>query len=183
MTKYLFIKIKVGLSLLCLSFIVLITCGVIQGHLQHRVKLLYQNLSSLKKVALQTQKVASLKQVHEKEFVAFEKCAFEYSQNDQDLKYPASYTLDFGPLSTMNAHPDEKGVSMQEASFTMPCLRDQDVYKFIEQLTNQGPGIFHIHEVTITRISPLSEEILDMLAAGENKILFHARIKATWIHR
>jgi len=181
--KFILIKTGMSLGVLSLTLTLTITLGLFENRLLQRVKGLQKQVSSLTHLEVRTHQATTLITAHQKEFAAFETCGFERSYTSQELPSSPSYAIEFGSTSAVDSQSTNKGVVFQEVSLTIPCLQDRDVFKLIEKLTNEGPGIFQIQEITITRMSALSEEILEKIAAGKPQALFDGRIRALWIHR
>lgn len=176
-------KTKTSLALCGLSFSLMTALGFYAHHLSGSVESSQRRLASLKKGAAQLQESAAFIQERQKDFSAFETCGFERPITLETLQSGAPYPIELGEPSQLDGLLNHNKLISQAISFSVPCLQDRDIFKFLEQLTSQGPGIFLIHEVRIHRISPLSEEILDKVAAGKPLVLFEGRIMATWIHQ
>jgi len=150
-------KAKRALSLLCLAVIFVMILGGYESRLHQQVEDLQQRLSCLNRIAVRSQEAAVLIKSHEKEFAEFEACGFERVLTSEEFQSARVYTIDFGPISPVNDASRSKGLVIQEVSFSIPCLQDREVFALLDQLTTIGPGLFHIHDVTIRRVSPLSE--------------------------
>jgi hypothetical protein len=182
-TKFILIKTWVSLGVLSVTITLTLTLALFENKFHQEVKDLEKQLSSLNHIATQSHEAATLIKANEREFAAFEACGFERSFISETLPSSPSYTIEFGPNSPLAYNSQNDGVVFQEVSFSIPCLQDRDVFRLLEKLTNEGPGLFHIQEVTISRMSPLSEEMLEKIAAGKPQPLFDGRISAIWIHR
>jgi len=175
-------KARGALSVLCLTVIIVMILGRYENRLHQQVAELQQRLSSLNRVAVRSQEAAALIKTHEKEFAEFEACGFERALTADGLQGTRAYTIEVGPVSPVNDASRSKGLVIQEVSFSVPCLQDREVFSLLEQLTTIGPGLFHIHDVTIRRVSSLSEEMLEKIAVGKPQALFDGKITGTWIH-
>lgn len=179
---------KMSLTLWSLSFTLMITLGCYTGYLGEQADILRQHLSSLRDLAVRSQEAAFFLQSRREDFAAFEACGFERPLGPEALQtslghLPLLHPIKFGAISPLNGIPQNIRCIAQEVSFSIPCLRDRDVFELLDRLVGQGPGIFQIHNVTITRINPLDEEALDKIAAGMPHTLLDAQIVATWIHQ
>ena len=183
MIKFYFYKTRVSLGTLSFSLIVMSTLGLYARHLHQHVEDLQCRLSSLRHLTVRSQEAATLIKTHEADFAAFESCGFEHPLTPEALQSARSHTIEFGSFSAANGDTKNNGLVFQEVAFSIPCLQDRDVFALLDQLTTQGPGIFQIHDVTITRVSSLSEEMLEKIALGKPQALFDGKITATWIHR
>ena len=176
-------KARGALSVLGVVVIVVMILGGYESRLHQQVIELQQRLSSLNRLAVRSQEAAALIKTHEKEFAEFEACGFERTLTSDGLQGTRAYTIELGPPSAINDTSSSKGLIIQEVSFTVPCLQDGQVFALLDQLITSGPGLFHIHDVTIRRVSPLSEEMLEKIAAGKPQAIFDGKITGTWIHR
>jgi hypothetical protein len=183
MKKYIFIKARTSLIISFLTSVAVMILLILENQASRKCEYLQDNLASIRKVALKAQNATSLINAHEPEFAAFEACSFEHSQNDHGLKVDPTYTVEYGHTSTVLNDSKGQNVISQDVTFTIPCLKDSEIFNFIVRLVSHGPGIFQIQELTITRMSSLSEEMLHKIMAGEKVVLFQGKIKTTWIHR
>jgi hypothetical protein len=183
MVKLYFYKTRVALGILCLSVALTITLTLFENRLHQNVDDLQHHLSTLHRIAVQSQEAAMLMKTHEKDFAAFELCEFERPCTSEGLQSSRARSIEFGPNSVLKDNSKTSDLVVQEVSFSIPCLQDRDVFALLEELTNKGPGIFHTREVTVKRVSSLSEEMLEKIVAGKPQTLFEGRIRATWIHR
>lgn len=163
MIKVYLYKTRVALSVLCVTVFFVIVLGLYERQLHHKVDDFQHHLSSLNRQAVRSQEAAAFIKAHEREFTAFELCEFERVVTPEALQSSHAYTIDFGSASPVNLDSKNSGLIVQEVSFTIPCLQDRDVFALLDQLTNKGPGLFHISEVTIKRMSSLSDEMLRKL--------------------
>lgn len=183
MIKFYLYKLRKSIGILGISILILITSGWWQESLNEEVGVLNQRLYTLKNLAAQRQAIARVIEANRDDFARFEACEFNRALNPDILQKSCPYPIDFGPSSGERGDAKEDSIIFQEVSFTIQCLKDTDVYLFVNQLLNRGPGIFQIHDVTITRVSSLSEDILETIEAGKPQFLFESKILATWIHR
>ncbi len=157
--------------------------GVYYDRLHHHIEKLEHQLQSLKHLTVRAQETVNLINTFGHEFTAFEGCGFATPITPETLQKSMAYPLEFGPISSVNKDPNHCLLVSQEISFSLACTRDREVYLFLDQLITQGPGIFRIQEVSIDRLSPLTETMLEKIATGDPVALFEARIFTTWIHR
>lgn len=183
MVKFYFYKTRTPIGILCLSAILTITLTWFESRLHQNVDDLQRHLSFLNRNAIRSQEAAMLIKTHEKDFAAFELCDFERPCTPEGLQSSHAYSIEFGPSSVMKDNSKSSDLIVQEVSFSIPCLQDRDVFALLEQLITKGPGIFHTCEVTVKRISSLSEGMLEKIAAGKPQTLFEGRIRTKWIHR
>jgi len=179
---------KMGLIACSVSFSLITSLGFYENDLAKQVHVLQQRLSSLKNLAVRSQETALFIQSHQEDFAAFEACAFEQPLVPETLQASFRHSsfpcaIEFGTMSPLSQAYKNSPFVTQAVSFSIPCLRDRDVFAFLHQLTSQGPGIFQIHDVTVTRTSSLNEEMLGKIASGKPQALFEGRIAATWIHQ
>lgn len=176
-------KIKISFWICGFSFIILTILVFYTHSLSEQIENTQTHLSSLKKVAVQSQESTVFLQTHQEESDAFEACRFMDPVTLETLQSTLPYQGEWGEVSYLNGLLENKKLMTQAVSFSVPCLKDRDIFKFLELLTQQGPGIFLIHEVKVNRICPLNDEILEKIAAGKMQILFEGRIRATWVHQ
>ncbi len=184
MILFYFIKktsFSLGTSLL--SFVLLISLGFYAADLHTQVNTLKQHFVFLNHLAVRSQEAAALIKTHEEDFTAFQACKFEEPLNPEILQNTIPHAVEFGQASHPGADPQNKGLVSQEVSFSIPCLNDRDIFALLDHLANKGPGLFQIQEVTINRISALSDEMLEKIATGKLQVLFEGKVTATWVHR
>ena len=184
MTLLYFIKktsLSLGISLL--SFIFIISFGFYAADLHNQLKDLEGRLLFLNSLAVRSQEAAALIKTHEEDFSAFLACKFEQSSTPEILQSSIPHPIEFGKISCLDADLQNKGFLSQDVSFSIPCLNDRDIFALLDHLINKGPGLFQIQEVTINRVSALSDEMLEKIAAGKPQVLFEGKVTATWVHR
>lgn len=172
-------KTSVSLGVSILSCVLIISFGFYAVGHHNQVKELEHRLLFLNRQAVRSQEAMALLKVHESEFSAFQACKFEQPLSPEMLQNSTPHTIEFAKNSILNTDP----LVSQSLSFSVSCLRDRDIFILLERLFNEGPGLFQIHEVTIHRISALSEEMLEKIADGKPQALFDGKVAATWIHR
>lgn len=183
MNKIYLIKTRVSLSLLALAVGIYLSIYIYENRLHHSINALHQQLTSIRQNAARSDEIKSLIKNNEKDFENFENCKFDCCFTEETLKKHQAYRIDFGPQMLLNGQLENSGIKSQDIIISLPCLMDKDVFNLINQLCEQGPGIFQIQEVEIKRLGSLSEDILEKIAAGKPQILFDGRIKASWLHR
>lgn len=183
MAPFYFYKEKSSLAICGFSLTLIIILGFYTSRLYEQIDDLQHRLSSLKCLAVRSQEAATFIQNHREEFAAFETCGFERPLAPEMLQSSLRHIIEFGAISSLEGTLKNNNLVAQEVSFSIPCLYDRDVFSHLDQLIHQGPGIFQIHDVTINRVSPLNEEMLEKIATGKPQALFDGRITATWIHR
>lgn len=151
---------------------------------------LQQELASLKEQwvsihhqAVRSQETAQLIKTYKADFKAFEVCQFDQPATVEALQQALSCKMDFGKPSPLKQEGQELGLTGQTVSFSISCLQDKEMFGLVEHLFTQGPGVFQIHEMTFERLGPLTEEMLEKIAAGAPQVLFQGRMVTTWIHR
>jgi hypothetical protein len=179
MIKVYVYKLKAPLILFTLSLVLFITFGLYGKQHRSQVEDLRHQYASLNERALRSLEKTTLKEMHKEEFAQFEACKFEHTYIKEDLRKTYPYAIEFGPIAFPSPF---KNLISQEVTFSIPCLRDQEVFALIGQLIHKGPGIFKIHEITIKRVSPLSIEMLEKIALGKPQTLLDGKVRATWIH-
>lgn len=180
---YVIKKTSFSLGISLLSFVLFISLGFYAANLHTQVNNLKQHLVFLNHLTVRSQEAAALIKAHEEEFAAFQACKFEEVLNPEVLQNAVPHTIEFGQASRRDADPQNKGLVSQEVSFSIPCLNDRDIFALLDHLTRKGPGLFQIQEVTINRISALSNDMLVKIAAGKPQTLFDGKVIATWVHR
>lgn len=127
-----------------------------------------------------SEKIQSFLKDRDQTLNAFKSCYFEDIFTEKDLQKTISYAIDFGPSSIL-----EKTQSLitQKLSFWIPCLKDQEIFIFVDSLMHQGPGIFFIHEIEIHRVKNFTKDMLIKASSQEQPILFNGKIVAQWTHR
>jgi hypothetical protein len=180
---YFFYKARTSLTMCSLSFALMMTLGFYTSRLFERVDALQKRLSSLKHLAVQSEEAAVLIQAHRKDFSAFESCGFERPLTPEALQASVHYPVKFGAISSVKGVAKNNKFVSQDVCVSISCLRDRDIFALLDQLINQGPGIFQIYDVIIIRTSPLTEELLKKIGAGKVQALFDGKITATWIHQ
>jgi len=183
MISFFFRKTSVSLGVGVLSFVLIISFGFYAADQDNRIKELKHHLLFLNHQIVRSQEAAALMKAHEKDFTAFLACKFEQSLTLEMLQSSLAYPVEFGPASYLDMSLKSQGLTSQNLSFSVPCLQDREVFILLDRLLKEGPGFFQIHEVTISRISALSEEMLEKIAAGKPQTLFNGKVTATWVHR
>jgi hypothetical protein len=183
MTLFSIHKTKTSLALCGLSFMILITLGFYARSLSGQIEGAQHRLSSLKKVAAQSQESAAFLETHRQDFAAFEACGFEHPVTRETLQSVIHYPIEFGETSSLDEQTGLPQLVAQDIIFSVSCMQDRDVFKLLERLASQGPGIFLIQEVKVDRILPLSDEVLEKIAQGKSQPLFEGRISARWVHQ
>ena len=178
-----FHRTKTSLLICSVSFASLITLGLYTTRLYEQIENLHQRLSSLRRLAVRSQEAAAFIQSHREDFAAFETCGFERFLAPEALQDSLRHAVEFGAISSLDEKIKNHNVVVQEVSFSIPCLQDRDIFELLDQLINQGPGVFQIHALTINRVSSLSEEMLEKIATGKPQTLFDGKISAAWVHR
>jgi hypothetical protein len=176
-------KTSVSLGLNIFSFALIISFGFYAADHHNQIEKLEQHLLFLNRQTIRSQEAATLIKAHEKDFAAFQACKFEEPLNPEMLQKSIFYAIEFGKIFSLDADSSTEGLVSQELSFSVPCLQDRDVFTLLGHLFNEGPGLFQVQEVTIHRLSALSEEMLEKIAAGKHQVLFDGKITAIWIHR
>ena len=183
MVKSLLIKIKflpgISLGILGFSLTLLGALGIHAHHLQNQIEPLKHRLLMLTQSSLRSQEAEVLIKSYANDFDKFESCRFEQPITQEDLQKEILHPITFGGLSSL----EPSNLIHQEVSVSIPCLQDTHVFTVLEQLIEKGPGLFHVHSVTIRRVSSLNEEMLEKIASGKPQALFDGKITATWIHR
>jgi hypothetical protein len=174
-------KARGALSVVCLATSFSIILGGYVSRLHQQVVELQERLSSLKRLEVRSQEAAALIKTHEKEFAEFEACEFERTLPSDGLQSLRAYTIEVSPPSLIN-DASSKNLVVREVMVSIFCLQDREVFSLLDQLITRGPGLFHIHDITIRRVSPLSEEILEKIATGKPQALFEGKITGTWTH-
>lgn len=184
MTLFYFIKkLSLSLGINLLSFILMISFSFYAADLHSQVDDLERHLLFLNRLTVRSQEAATLIKTHEEDFAAFRACKFEQSLNPEMLQSSILHAIEFGQISSLDSDPKNKSFVSQDVSFSIPCLNDRDIFILLDRLVHEGPGLFQIHEVTINRISALSDEMLEKIAAGKPQALFDGKVTATWVHR
>lgn len=178
-----FHRTKTSLLICGLSFAFIITLGLYTTRLYEQVEDLHERLASLRRRSVRSQEAAAFIQSHREDFAAFEACGFERSLTPEALQHSLRHAIEFGAISSLDEKIQNNNLVIQEVSFSIPCLQDRDIFELLDQLIHQGPGVFHIHALTINRVRSLSEEMLEKIAAGKPQVLFEGKITAAWIHR
>lgn len=175
------LKISLAISLFSLALATILSFYTI--HLYEKTALLQTRLSSLKSLNVRSQEAAAFIQAHQEDFFAFEACQFERSVGPKTLQEFFQYPIELGPISSLDNISKNNKFLAQNVSFSISCLRDRDVFAFLEGLSRKGPGLFEVYDIKITRLNALTPEILEKIACGNSQVLFNAKIEATWIHQ
>lgn len=146
--------------------------------LSHAIEDMNRRLTDVHRLATRAKEAAAVLRVHQEAFTAFTQCRFEEASSPEKLRSLLGYPFECGQASRL-----KNGLISQDITFSVSGLQDGDVFALIDRLAIKGPGIFQIREVSITRITPLSEDILQKIAAGQPQSLVEGHIVATWIHR
>jgi hypothetical protein len=184
--SYLYEKInrsKISLMIGSFSLLFMIALGFYENHLVKRVDDLHQRLSALNDLAARSQETTTFIQSRREDFLTFQSCGFERPLTPEILRTSLRYPIEFGAISFLKGKLKSDKFVAQNVSFSILCLHDRDIFALLDQLANQGPGFFQIHEVTIKRVTPLSQEMLEKIADGKPQTLFDGRVIATWIHQ
>jgi len=183
MVKSLIVKIKflpgISLAILGFSLTLLGALGIHAHHLQNQIEPLKHRLLTLNESFIRSQEAEVLIKSYAEDFEKFENCRFDQLITQEDLQKEISHPITFGVLSSSGP----SNFIHQEVSVSIPCLQDTHVFTVLEKLIEKGPGLFHVHSVTIHRVSSLNEEMLEKIASGNPQALFDGKITATWIHR
>ena len=139
---------------------------------------LTHRLSHAHRLLTRTKEAATVIRNHQETYAAFIQCHFEEASAPEKLRSLLGHPFECGQTSLL-----KNGLISQDITFSVSGLQDGDVFVLIDHLALKGPGIFQIKEVSITRITPLSENILQKIAAGQPQNLIEGHIVATWIHR
>lgn len=183
MIQFFLKKTGIGLGASILSLALIISFGFYATDQHNHIKELRNRLLFLNHQIARSEEEATLIKTHEEDFTTFLACKFEQPLTPEMLQNSMVYPVEFGQASSLDADLKNQGLIAQNLSFSVPCLQDRDVFTFLDHLLNKGPGFFQIHEVTINRISALSEEMLEKIAAGKPQTLFDGKVTATWMHR
>jgi hypothetical protein len=181
--KLYLIKTRTSLSLFVLAVGIFVSIHIYERRLQNNINVLHQQLAYFRQNAARSLEIRSLIKSHEKEFENFENCKFDSCFTEETLTKHQPYRIEFGPQTQLSGQLKNSGIISQEIIISLPCLMDKDVFNLINQLLEQGPGIFQIQEIEIKRLGALSEDMLEKIASGKPQILFDGRIKASWTHR
>lgn len=171
-------QVKFTLGFCVLSLISAGLLGFYCLDLSHAIEGLNHRLIHAHRQATRAEEAARALRDHQEAFTAFIQCQFEETLTLQKLRSLLNHPIEGG-----SASPLKNGLISQDITFSVSGLQDGDVFALIDRLAAKGPGIFQIREVFITRITPLSEEILQKIAAGQSQSLIEGHIIATWIHR
>lgn len=174
---------KVSLVIGSLSLISMVALGFYENHLSERINSLQHRLSALNDLAARFQETATFIRSRQEDFLAFEACGFDRSLTPEILRASVHYPIEFAEISSLKGKFKNNKLVAHNVSFSIPCVHDGEVFGLLDRLVTQGPGFFQIHEVTIKRVVPLSQEMLEKIAAGKPQTLFEGRIVARWIHQ
>lgn len=178
MIKKILDQVKLSLGFCTLSLISMIFLSIYWLALNHTIKDLDQRLIYAHRLAARAKEAAIVLQDHQEIYTAFTQCQFEDILTLEKLRSLIDHPFEYGQTSFL-----KNGLVSQDITFSVSGLQDGDVFALIDRLATKGPGIFQIRGVSITRIKPLNEDILQKIAAGQPQSLIEGHIVATWIHR
>jgi hypothetical protein len=176
--KQILAQVKLSLGFCALSFIGMALLSIYWLGINHTIKGLDQRLTHARHLAARAKEAAMILQDDQETYTFFTQCQFEEILTPEKLRSLIDYPFECGQAS-----PLKNGLISQDISFSVSGLQDSDVFALVDRLATKGPGIFQIREVSITRIKPLNEDILQKIAAGQPQSLIEGHIVALWIHR
>jgi hypothetical protein len=171
-------QVKLSLGFCTLSLASSILLGTYYFSLNHKTTDLTHRLARAHSLAARAKEAATVLQNHQEIYTAFTQCQFEETLTLEKLRSLISHPFEYGQASFL-----KNGMVSQDITFSVSGLQDGDVFALIDRLATKGPGVFQIREVSITRIKPLNEDILQEIAAGQPQSLIEGHVVTTWIHR
>ena len=69
----------------------------------------------------------------------------------------------------------------REVTLSLAALSDLHIYAFLKDMETSLPGYIHFTKATLTRIRPLSDDILREVSLGSTPALINANITFVWL--
>ncbi len=96
----------------------------------------------------------------------------------------ANLTLQMTPQNRYGQEdPSSVGVEpvFREVTLSLSALSDLHIYAFLQDLERSMPGYMHFTKATVTRIRPLSDDILREVSVGSTPALVSGNITFVWL--
>lgn len=84
------------------------------------------------------------------------------------------------PLSIKNLKADDLEPVRFEAAINMASMSDHFIYQFLEELSRRVPGFVYINDIEMTRIQPMSIEVLSKISRGIKVETTQANLQLYW---
>jgi hypothetical protein len=123
------------------------------------------------------------------QFTEFKRKRFDESATINDIrsrlqKWQKTYkiqslTTQFG---TDQIESRELNLWKMPISIEIKVLQDKQFHQFLEKIQQELPGMTTIRSFNLKRVSALTAEVLDNVAAGKTASMFDGKIELDWTH-